>query len=40
MNIFYLDRDPEIAAQMMCDKHCCKDDTRERTDAFHSPSCP
>ena len=21
MNIFYLDRDPVIAAQMMCDKH-------------------
>ena len=24
MNIFYLDRDPEIAAQMMCDKHVVK----------------
>ena len=24
MNIFYLDRDPMIAAQMMCDKHCVK----------------
>ena len=24
MNIFYLDRDPVIAAQMMCDKHCIK----------------
>ena len=24
MNIFYLDRDPVIAAQMMCDKHCVK----------------
>jgi hypothetical protein len=24
MNIFYLDRDPKIAAQMHCDKHCIK----------------
>ena len=24
MNIFYLDRDPKIAAQMMCDKHVVK----------------
>ena len=24
MNIFYLDRDPQIAAQMMCDKHVVK----------------
>ena len=24
MNIFYLNRDPEIAAQMMCDKHVVK----------------
>ena len=24
LNIFYLDRDPEIAAQMMCDKHVVK----------------
>ena len=24
MNIFYLDKDPEIAAQMMCDKHVVK----------------
>ena len=24
MNIFYLDRDPVIAAQMMCDKHVVK----------------
>ena len=24
MNIFYLDRDPVIAAQMMCNKHCVK----------------
>jgi len=24
MNIFYLDRDPEIAAQMLCDKHVVK----------------
>jgi len=24
MNIFYLDRDPVIAAQMMCDKHVIK----------------
>lgn len=24
MNIFYLDRDPNIAAQMMCDKHVVK----------------
>ena len=24
MNIFYLDRDPRIAAQMMCDKHVVK----------------
>jgi len=24
MNIFYLDRDPKIAAQMHCDKHVCK----------------
>ena len=24
MNIFYLDRDPVIAAQMHCDKHCVK----------------
>jgi len=24
VNIFYLDRDPEIAAQMMCDKHVVK----------------
>ena len=24
MNIFYLDRDPDIAAQMMCDKHVVK----------------
>ena len=24
MNIFYLDRDPEIAAQMHCDKHVVK----------------
>jgi hypothetical protein len=24
MNIFYLDRDPVIAAQMHCDKHCIK----------------
>ena len=24
MNIFYLDRNPEIAAQMMCDKHVVK----------------
>jgi len=24
MNIFYLDRDPKIAAQMMCDKHVIK----------------
>ena len=24
MNIFYLARDPEIAAQMMCDKHVVK----------------
>ena len=24
MNIFYLDRDPEIAAQMICDKHVVK----------------
>jgi hypothetical protein len=24
MNVFYLDRDPEIAAQMMCDKHVVK----------------
>ena len=24
MNIFYLDRDPAIAAQMMCDKHVVK----------------
>ena len=24
MNIFYLDKDPVIAAQMMCDKHVVK----------------
>ena len=24
MNIFYLDKDPVIAAQMSCDKHCIK----------------
>ena len=24
MNIFYIDRDPKIAAQMMCDKHVVK----------------
>jgi hypothetical protein len=24
MNIFYLDKDPEIAAQYHCDKHCVK----------------
>ena len=24
MNIFYLDKDPKIAAQMHCDKHCVK----------------
>ena len=24
MNIFYLDRDPKVAAQMMCDKHVVK----------------
>ena len=24
MNIFYLDKDPVIAAQMSCDKHCVK----------------
>ena len=24
MNIFYLDRDPRIAAQMHCDKHVVK----------------
>jgi hypothetical protein len=24
MNIFYLDRDPKVAAQMMCDKHVAK----------------
>ena len=24
MNIFYVDRDPNIAAQMHCDKHVCK----------------
>ena len=24
MNIFYLDKDPDIAAQMMCDKHVVK----------------
>ena len=24
MNIFYLDRDPKLAAQMMCDKHVVK----------------
>ena len=24
MNIFYLDRDPGIAAQMCCDRHCIK----------------
>ena len=24
MNIFYLDEDPKIAAQMHCDKHCVK----------------
>ena len=24
MNIFYLDRDPKVAAQMHCDKHCIK----------------
>ena len=24
MNIFYLDRDPVVAAQMMCDKHVIK----------------
>ena len=24
MNIFYLDRNPRIAAQMMCDKHVVK----------------
>jgi hypothetical protein len=24
VNIFYLDRDPKIAAQMHCDKHCIK----------------
>ena len=24
MNIFYLDKNPEIAAQYHCDKHCVK----------------
>ena len=24
MNIFYLDKDPAVAAQMSCDKHVCK----------------
>ena len=24
MNIFYLDRDPVVAAQLMCDKHVVK----------------
>ena len=24
MNIFYVDKDPMIAAQMMCDKHVVK----------------
>ena len=24
MNIFYLDKDPIVAAQMSCDKHVCK----------------
>ena len=24
MNIFYLDKDPKVAAQMMCDKHIVK----------------
>ena len=24
MNIFYLDKDPKLAAQMACDKHCSK----------------
>ena len=24
MNIFYLDKDPVVAAQMMCDKHVVK----------------
>jgi hypothetical protein len=40
MNIFYLDRDPVIAAQMVCDKHVHQDDTGERTDALHCSSCP
>jgi len=24
MNIFYLDKDPIVAAEMSCDKHVCK----------------
>ena len=24
MNIFYVDKDPKVAAQMMCDKHVVK----------------
>ena len=35
MNIFYVDKDPVIAAQMMCNKHVVKDDTRDRSNAFY-----